>query len=465
MKGCKTWSYTPYRPPLYNTGDIYVCRVVPHKDAIHFEWIAEEGQTYLVYYRKRNEGEFSLFAKTEQSFCDICGLVSDTDYEFYVCSNDKKSRVRLARCGESVGSVINYLHPDDEAYSFSGRYLCSPSLVRHPDGYLLASMDLYAHAHPQNLSLIFRSDDEGKTWHYVSELMPCFWGDLLVHNGAVYMLSCSTEYGDLLIGRSDDGGKTFGAPVTLLRGSNGKNGGCGVHKNPQNFIRRNGRIYRSAEWGAWANKEFGHAAMVISCAEDSDLLDPDSWSFSEPVKFPYEHPDMEGMAPDTMTIEGTLTVSPRGELLNIMRFGKYHRAIAYRVDEGDPEAPLSYSRCIEFPGNYSKFTIKYDERSGYYYTICSRVWDEQKKSARNLLSFMRSKDLESWELVLDIFDRRDQDDKKIGFQYVVFEIEGDDIIFLCRTATNRANSFHDSNYITFHRIKDFRTCPVIDTDI
>ena len=134
-------------------------------------------------------------------------------------SENKKSRIRLARCGESVGAAVNYLHPDDEAYAFSGRYLCSPSLVRHPDGYLLASMDLFAGNHPQNLTLIFRSDDDGKTWHYVSELMPCFWGKLFIHKGELYMLSCSTEYGDLLIGRSDDGGKTWGAPTTLLRGS------------------------------------------------------------------------------------------------------------------------------------------------------------------------------------------------------------------------------------------------------
>ena len=109
-----------------------------------------------------------------------------------------KSRVRLARCGKSIGTVVNYLHPEDEAYGFSGHYLCSPSMVRHPDGFLLASMDVFAANHPQNLTLIFRSDDDGQTWHYVSELMPCFWGKLFIHKNELYMLSCSTEYGDLL---------------------------------------------------------------------------------------------------------------------------------------------------------------------------------------------------------------------------------------------------------------------------
>ena len=121
--------------------------------------------------------------------------------------------------------------------------------MRHPDGYLLASMDIYAGRAPQNLTLIFRSDDNGASWHYVSELMPCFWGKLFVHRGILYMLACSTEYGDLLIGRSEDGGKTFCTPAVLLRGSC-KSERAGVHKNPQNILLCKGRIYETLEWGA-----------------------------------------------------------------------------------------------------------------------------------------------------------------------------------------------------------------------
>ena len=34
--------------------------------------------------------------------------------------------------------------------------------------------------------------------------------------------------------------------------------------------------------------------------------------------------------------------------------------------------------------------------------------------------------------------------------------EGDDIIYLCRTGMNGANSHHNTNYATFHRIENFR---------
>ena len=457
MKGYNSWSYKPYKPLMTNVGDIYICRIVPKENSIHFEWLGNEETEFEIYCRKCGDGEFIHCGNTQNNEYDITNLTENTDYEFYVQSSDKKSRVRLARCGKSVGTVVNYLHPNDEAYSFSGRYLCSPSLVRHPEEFLLASMDLFAINHPQNLTLIFRSDDDGKTWNYVSELMPCFWGKLFINKGELYMLACSTEYGDLLIGKSTDGGKTFSAPITLLRGSNGRNENSGVHKNPQNIVHYNGRIYETLEWGNWANKEYCHTAMVMSCDENDDLLVPENWSFTEPKKFtPADAPEIADMPECTMTIEGTLTVSPDNKLLNIMRFEKSGYALIYEVDTKNHEAPLKYSRCMKFDAHYSKFMIKYDDVSEKYFTVANYIYDYENKAARNLLSLMASTDLESWEVVCDLIDKREINRLEAGFQYVDFEIENDDIIYLCRTAVNNAHNFHDSNYSTFHRIKNFR---------
>ena len=456
MTGCSSWSYRPYSPFLTDTGDIYICRVAPGEKSIHLEWLVEQEKSYRIFYRKRNSGSFILSGTTDASQWDITKLETETDYEFYVQSGEQKSRVRLARTGKTVGVVVNYLHPDDEVYLFSGRYLCSPSLVRHPDGFLLASMDVFGHGDPQNLTLIFRSDDNGDTWHYVSELMPCFWGKLFIHRGELYMLSCSTEYGDLLIGKSTDGGKTFDAPVTLLRGSNGKNGNVGVHKNPQNILRYKGRLYTTLEWGSWANKDFCHAAMVMSFDENADLLDPKNWHFSEPVKFAHFSAEIEDLPLCTMTIEGTLAVAPDGRLLNVMRFGKYQKALVYEVNTENPDAPLQYSHLADFPANFSKFMIKFDPLSGYYYSVATMAYDPCNTSTRNLLSLLCSRDLKFWDVVCDLLDYRHEDAGKVGFQYVDFEIEGNDILYLCRTAMNQANSFHDSNFSTFHRIPDFR---------
>lgn len=461
MKGHNLWSYAPYRPMIDTVGDIYICRLAPDTQTVHLEWLDNGADEYTVWYRKRDDEDFLPAGTTKATAFDITGLENHTDYELYVSAENQHSRIRLARTGEPVGTVVNYLHPDDEAYAFSGRYLCSPSLLRHPDGYLLASMDLYAGNHPQNLTLIFRSDDDGASWHYVSELMPCFWGKLFLHKGELYMLSCSTEYGDLLIGKSTDGGKTFCAPVALLRGSNGKNGNVGVHKNPQNPMIYGGRLYHTLEWGSWSNTEYSHAVMVMSCDVDADLLDPESWHFTPPVKYDPSWPGtVDGDA--FGNIEGTLTVAPDGTLYNIMRYNikkatpSFGRVLAYKVNTGDPDAPLAYSHAIEFPANASKFMIKFDERTRRYYTIASRIDCEERRGARNLLSLMRSADLLHWEVVCDLIDKRDEDAHAVGFQYVDFEMEGEDIIFLCRTAINGAHNFHDTNYSTFHRIPNFR---------
>ncbi len=456
MKGTNTWSYAPYRPLLTDVGDIYICRIAPTKDSVRLEWLSTGDKSYSVLYRERGAESFLLAGTTCDSGYTVTDLKENTDYELFVETDNKKSRVRLARCGESIGIIVNYLHPDDTAYAFSGRYLCSPSLLHHPDGYMLASMDVYANGHPQNLTLIFRSDDNGESWYYVNELMPCFWGKLFLHKGEIYMLACSTEYGDLLIGKSTDEGKTFSAPVTLLRGSNAKNGNCGVHKNPQNILRHDGRIYETLEWGAWANKTYCHAAMVMSCDENDDLMCPENWSFSEPRTFSQFDPTLADLPNATMTIEGTLTLSPDGKLLDVMRFGKRNTALAYEVNLTDHDAPLTYSHCISFPANYSKFMIKYDSVSKKYYSVATMAYHPTKTMIRDYLALLVSPDLENWEIACDLYDYRGIDPDHIGFQYVDFEFDGDDIIYLCRTAINGANSFHDSNYTTFHRIKDFR---------
>lgn len=458
MKACTQWSYRPYAPPLWNAGDVYICRLAPGERSVRLEWLPVEGVSdYEVRFAPRN-GAWQTAGHTADRAFDLTGLAEETDYQLQVVCSAGTSRVRLARTGKSVGTVVNYLHPDDDCYSFSGRYLCSPSLLRHPDGYLLASMDLFAGAAPQNLTLIFRSDDDGRTWHYVSELMPCFWGRMFLHQGHLYMLAVSTEYGDLLIGRSDDGGRTFGTPTVLLRGA-GRVDAPGVHKNPQPPVIYQGRIWETLEWGAWACG--GHAAMVMSADVNSDLMNPESWVFSEPL--PYD-PAWKGTAngPSAGCIEGTLTVTPDGRLVNVMRYDmtratpNYGRVLVFCVDAAHPEAPLSFERAMEFPANHSKFEIRYDETSGCYFSVASRILSPENAGSRNLLSLLVSRDLETWAVACDLLDFRDSDPKQVGFQYVDFFFEGDDLLYLCRTSLNGAHNYHDANYSTFHRVADFR---------
>ena len=458
MKVAENWSYRPYKPFLFESGDIYICRIYPSEGTIAFDWLQADGaKEYCVHYKKRGDEAYTVF-KTEACSAVIDGLCDDCDYEFYVSSGDKKSRVRLARTGFVPGeSVVNYLHPDDKAYSFSGNYLCSPSIVKHPDGYLLASMDVFGINMPQNLTLIYKSTDNGKTWTYLSELFPCFWGTLFVLNGDVYMFSTSTEYGDLLIGRSTDGGKTFQKPTVLLRGS-GRNCSPGCHKSPSKIAECNGRLWFSFEWGTWAIG--GHAMMCASAPKDSDLLDPKSWRFGHPVEYDKNWP---GTAPgDSLgCLEGCMIKTPEGELYDFMRYEigrctpSYGKAVLMKADVSDPEKSLQFCKVVSFPGNHSKFEIVYDPDSESYYSIVSYLCEEHK-TGRNWLALLRSKDLEHWEKIRDIYKYTNLSEEEVGFQYVSFIIDGNDILLLSRTAFNHANNYHNSNYSTFDRIKNFR---------
>ncbi|MBE6691633.1 MAG: exo-alpha-sialidase [Ruminococcaceae bacterium] len=458
MKAVSSWSFAPYRPPLFDVGDIYVCRIAPEQCGFVAEWLPQkEAKAYAVSYRfYKSDAPFTTVDVTEPRV-RITGLAEGRDYEFFVSAGGQKSRLRLVRTGLVPGdSIVQYLHPEDGAYAYSGNALCSPSLVRHPDGYLLASMDLYKGNAPQNLTLIYRSDDEGRNWYYVTELYPCFWGKLFVHRGELYMLAVSTEYGDLLIGRSEDGGKTWGMPTVLLRGA-GRPTVAGVHKNPQKLLAHKGRLWTTLEWGNW-QKPY-HAAMCASVPEEADLLNAENWSFSDPV--PYDIA-WEGVSKSSKgCIEGCMVEAPDGSLLNVMRYDTlsatpaYGKAVVMRADPDRPEAPLQFERVMDFPGNLSKFEIHFDAQSGRYFSIVSYLSPEHPVG-RNQLSLITSKDLVHWELVTHIWDYSHLPAADVGFQYVNFIIENEDIILLSRTAFNGARNYHDANYQTFTRIKKFR---------
>lgn len=100
--------------------------------------------------------------------------------------------------------------------------------------------------------------------------------------------------------------------------------------------------------------------------------------------------------------------------------------------------------------------IKYDDVSNRYYSIGPMAYDPDSVSTRDYLALLVSRDLEHWEVARKLYDYRGVDTAHIGFQYVDFEFDNEDIIYLCRTAINGAHNYHDSNYSTFHRIKNFR---------
>jgi len=329
--------------------------------------------------------------------------------------------------------------------------------VKLPNGALLASMDVYAGGAPQNLTLIFRSDDCGRNWRYVTDLMPCFWGKLFWHRDALYILGCSTEYGDLLIGRSDDEGRTWSAPAALFRGSRGD---VGMHKAPMPVVEHEGKLYTCVEYGAWKAETNYHADCMLSVDANADLLNPENWHMTEPVYYDATWPGaVDGPCPGC--IEGNAVVSPDGKLCDYLRIDHANANPAYGkaviLEMTDTDAPMKLRRIVDCPvGSNSKFQLRRDPETGVYLAVGSEVVNPAAPRQRTVLSLCISRDFETWEVVHRLIDRREADPQKEGYQYVDWQFDGSDLIVVCRTAVNAAHNYHDSNCITFHRVANFR---------
>lgn len=435
------WSYRPYVQFRDRTDTRpVICALRPSEGGFSVEYISDHESGCRLFRRRRFSDEWKAIPVSGGK-ARITGLDDLSDYEFYIEDPDgNRSLTRLVRTGKPVSSVINYIHPDDPSFDFSGRYCCSPSILRLPSGRLLASHDVYRAKSPQCLTVLFKSDDNGATWDYLCDLFPCFWGKLFLLGGKLCMLSTSTEYGDLLIGTSDDEGLTWNTPTVIERGP-----GClkaGFHRAPCVCAVTNGRIWFAVENGSW--QDGGFCDCLLSAPVDADPLDPASWTLSEPLRYS----DSWAGPGRACSIEGNPFVGTDGELYALYRF-REGTGLLMRADVSRPERSLQFVRTVDLPFAHSKFEIVRGE-DGLFYAAGNELGSDGK-SARNVLSLYRSPDGVSYRRIMRIIDRESSDRRLTGFQYPSFIIEGKTVLLLSRTADNGAASFHDSNMITFHR--------------
>lgn len=119
---------------------------------------------------------------------------------------------------------------------------------------------------------------------------------------------------------------------------------------------------------------------------------------------------------------------------------------------------------IDFPGGSTKFHILYDEKTKLYWALSNAVPEKHKGKAykeemtRNTLVLMTSNNLVDWSIQKTLLYHPDV--AKHSFQYPTFVIDGEDIVFVARTAYDDGKSGaykqHDVNFFTFHRVENFR---------
>jgi len=364
--------------------------------------------------------------------------------------------------GQSVkvpGVIVDHIAASTKTY------IGSPSICILPNGDYVASHDHFGPAsteHQQALTAVFKSSDKGKSWNKISEINGQFWSNLFVHKDVLYIMGTWKHHGNFIIRRSMDYGTTWSNPVDsksglLLEGE--------YHTAPMPMVIHNGRLWRAIENAkshttAWGKR---YSAMVISAPVDGDLLNTKSWTKSNFLQ--YDSTYLDGNFGGWL--EGNAVVTPEGKLVDILRVATSEkgRDMAATVNISEDGLTASFDPAtgfMDFVGGARKFSIRYDEKSKLYWTICNMIGESFSEldagSVRNTLVLKSSPDLQKWVVSKVLLYHPDV--KKHGFQYVDWQFDGKDIIFLSRTSYDDefggANNFHDANYLTFHRINNFR---------
>lgn len=369
----------------------------------------------------------------------------------------------LAAATPPPGIVVDYVPAG------TNEYVGSPSLAILPDNTYVASHDLFggeSDYKTSGLTRLFRSRDRGAHWDHLADITDAFWSTLFVHRGKLYLIGTTKEYGNTVIRRSDDGGETWTEPKTaqtglLLEGA--------YHCAPQPVVVHNGRIWRGMEdamgGGGWG-KHF--RAFMMSAPIDSDLLNAASWTSSNRLArdASWLNGTFNGF------LEGNAVVTPAKELVDILRVdtptgGK--AAMLHISSDGQKASFDPAKDFIDLPGGAKKFTIRWDEKSKLYWSLSN--YEPPKYSSlpapgtRNTLTLISSPDLRTWTIRTIVLHHPDRD--KHAFQYVDWLPDGADMVFVARTAwgdgDDAAHNAHDANYLTFHRLQNFRQLTIKDS--
>ncbi len=428
------FSYKPYTPFGHeNDYAIHIVRLSPSETSLELSWLGN-GKNYTV--SVCSDGVAVKKATVGENKAVIDGLVPDTDYT--VCVSGEKnasSRIRPFRTGNYRGTVINYLSPSDAQYDFSGRFLATPSIVRFK-GDLYVSADTFGYASDKcayNLTLLFRSKDNGKTWEYVTDLVPAFWGTLFVANNRLCILACSTESGSLLVSASDDG-ENWDAPVFLMYGAG--HGFAGPHKSSGSMCEFGGRLWFGIECGEHSVIRFD---SIIASVDKDKVMDASAWVISESRLVEHE---WGGDGKGRFAIEGNI-VERNGELFDLLRF-QPGKALMLKVDTDNPKNAPSFYKVVNLPLGHCKFHIR-KAQDGTYYAMGNTAC-----YPRHVVRIYKSKNLEEWELVKTVEDISHLSAEQDGVQYPSFVLEDNRLYTVLRTALNGADTFHNSNATVFN---------------
>ncbi len=360
-------------------------------------------------------------------------------------------------------------------------YCYTPAIVEGESGRLIAAFDLGGPGTEQlkgprsdfgdwptgNQIRILLSDDDGASWREAQNRVPMMHEILFKSGNALYLLGHS---GRLVISRSNDNGESWSEPVTLEADHL-------WHQSAGRVDFRHGKLYVAYEQRL-GNKTWPDVAPVLMSARvDADLTDRANWCFSEAFN-PY--PVMDAARPSGIpwcdSTPGILETSvgriydpghpfydpeDRSVLLLMRAETGANDIAAILKGVEHPDGSLSIERLrtkkgrelfyIPFPGGNLKFHFDYDPVSKLYWMVASQ--EDGIHCSRRRLGLYYSPDLFSWTFAGLVAVGPSENGSR---HYATLLIHGDDLLVLSRSGDERAESAHNNNLVTFHRVKEFR---------
>jgi len=365
-------------------------------------------------------------------------------------------------------STVKYQDPASEIY------LGSPSLIRLDNDQLLASHDYFGPNRPHdelgrsNRTTVYLSTDKGLNWKRLKDIDGIYWATLFMHRGDVYLLGTSAANASVAILKSTDNGKSWTTPTDGNTGRLFEEGSGGnaprYHCAPTPVLEHNGKLYKGFENVADNTLPGmrGYTAFVISIDIEKDLLQASNWTKSNELSFDGSW-DPLGSNPTTGWLEGNAVAGPDGTLWNILRVNStpfHSRSAMIKIDDDGAKASFTPDNFITFPGGQCKFVIRQDPTTKLYWAMLNATPDVATQ--RNILELHVSKNLKNWYFAKTLMaDNQGYSKEKsielTGFQYPDWQFDGDDLIYLSRTAYGQnVPRAHDANRITFGRVEDYK---------
>lgn len=438
-----------------------------HKGPGHHAFLRHPDQDlwFVVYHRWNHQRGLGPFNAARQVAIDLASYDDDGLIE-PIAMTAGNTAIATPPAVLPPGVAINHVP------QATGLFIGSPSITVLPNGDYLAAHDFFgpeSKEHECATAVIHRSGDRGESWREIARLQCLFWPKLFTHRNAAYIIGVEKHHGRIVIRRSTDNGETWTSPRDSASGLLTPDGE--YHTAPMPVLEHAGRLWRAFE-DAMGGDRWGerYRAGMLSIPVDADLLQASNWTFSnfiarDPV---WLDGDFNGW------LEGNAVLDRDGHMVNMLRVDTptypEKAAIVAISEDGETASFDPETGFIDFPGGAKKFTVRYDAQSDRYWTLATVALPQyggtdRPARIRNTLALMRSDELRDWETQCIVLHHPDV--AAHGFQYVDWTFDGDDLIAVCRTAHDDgiggARNNHDANFMTFHRIRNFRALTPADS--